>query len=406
MNKYIILTLSTMVMTCSKPHHSALLEEIINKLGNDFPNIVSQPKKHRLQVLYTQIDRDKHNKPTFTTHGFRIREKEYFYPASTTKFPIAVLALEKANLNSKINPHMRLEVLTEKPELGGVVRDLSSESGYPSIAHYLRKLFTISDNTANNRLYEFLGRDHINQRIWDLGYPNTRIRHRLSIHLSDELNGYTNPFIFYADGEKVYEQPSKLAKLDLNVNYNDYLIGQYHISDGEKIEGPMDFSSKNFMSLKDQHAFMKQIVFPESVPNDRRLALSNEDYSMLYREMSILPRQSKYPKYNSSYYDGYCKFFVYGDNRDTIPDHVKIFNKVGQAYGFILDNAYIIDLKNKVEFILTAVVYHNNNETMNDNNYEYDSISIPFLAKLGRSIFNFEQNRKKEHLPLLDRFIK
>ena len=160
------------------------------------------------------------------------------------------------------------------------------------------------------------------------------------------------------------------------------------------------------MSLKDQHAFMKQIVFPESVPNDRRLALSNEDYSILYREMSILPRQSKYPKYNSSYYDGYCKFFVYGDNRDTIPDHVKIFNKVGQAYGFILDNAYIIDLKNKVEFILTAVVYHNNNETMNDNNYEYDSISIPFLAKLGRSIFNFEQNRKKEHLPLLDRFIK
>ena len=151
---------------------------MINKLGNDFPDIVSHPKKHRLQVLYTQIDRDKNNKPTFTTHGFRVREKEYFYPASTTKFPIAVLALEKANLNSKINPYMRLEVLTEKPELGGVVKDLSSESGYPSIAHYLRTLFIISDNSANNRLYEFLGRDHINQRIWDLGYTNTRIRHR------------------------------------------------------------------------------------------------------------------------------------------------------------------------------------------------------------------------------------
>ena len=61
---------------------------------------------------------------------------------------------------------MRLEVLTEKPELGGVVKDLSSKSGYPSIAHYLRALFIISDNSANNRLYEFLGRDHINQRIW------------------------------------------------------------------------------------------------------------------------------------------------------------------------------------------------------------------------------------------------
>ena len=203
MNKYLILILSIMVMTCSKPQNSAILEKMINKLGNDFPGIVSHPKKHRLQVLYTQIDRDKNNKPIFTTHGFRVREKEYFYPASTTKFPIAVLALEKANLNSKINPYMRLEVLIEKPELGGVVKDLSSESGYPSIAHYLRTLFIISDNSANNRLYEFLGRDHINQRIWDLGYPNTRIRHRLSIQLSDELNRYTNPFIFYDNGKKV-----------------------------------------------------------------------------------------------------------------------------------------------------------------------------------------------------------
>ena len=406
MNKYLFLILSTLIMNCSETQNSALLEEIINNLGNDFPDIVSQPKKHRLQVLYTQIDRDKYNRPTFTTHGYRVSEKEYFYPASTTKLPVAALALEKANLNSKINPYMRLEVLTEKPELGGEFRDLSSESGYPSIAHYLRKLFIISDNTANNRLYEFLGRDHINQRIWDLGYPNTRVRHRLSIHLSDELNGYTNPFTFYANGQKVYEQPSKLATLDLSVNYNDYLIGQYHVSDGEKIKGPMDFSSKNFMSLKDQHAFMKQIVFPESVPNDRRLALSDDDYSLLYREMSILPRQSKYPKYKSSYYDSYCKFFMYGDSRDTIPDHIKILNKVGQAYGFILDNAYIIDLENKVEFILTAVVYHNNNETINDNNYEYESISIPFLAKLGRLIHNFEQDRTKEHLPVLDRYIK
>ena len=160
------------------------------------------------------------------------------------------------------------------------------------------------------------------------------------------------------------------------------------------------------MSIEEQHAFLKQVMFPESAPKDKRLALSEEDYSLLYREMSILPRQSKYPKYKSSYYDGYCKFFMYGDNRDKIPEHIKIFNKVGEAYGFILDNAYIIDTKNKVEFILTAVVYHNNNETMNDNNYEYESISIPFLTKLGRLVYSFEQNRTKKYLPVFDRFIR
>ena len=100
------------------------------------------------------------------------------------------------------------------------------------------------------------------------------------------------------------------------MNYNDYLIGRYHIAGENKIEGPLDFSSKNFMSIEEQHAFLKQVMFPESVPKDKRLALSDEDYSLLYREMSILPRQSEYPKYKSSYYDGYCKFFMYGDNRD------------------------------------------------------------------------------------------
>ena len=88
MNKYLFLILSTLIMNCSETQNSALLEEIINNLGNDFPDIVSQPKKHRLQILYTQIDRDKYNRPTFTTHGYRVREKEYFYPASTTKFPL------------------------------------------------------------------------------------------------------------------------------------------------------------------------------------------------------------------------------------------------------------------------------------------------------------------------------
>ena len=394
-------------MTCSESKDSPLLERIILSLKNDFPGIVSNPTKHRLQVLYTQVDRDKNNNPNFTTHSFRLRPKEYFYPASTTKFPIAVLALEKANQNSKIGPYTRLEVLTEKPELNGVVRDLSSESGYPSLAHYIRKLFIVSDNSANNRLYEFLGRDHINKRLWGLGYQSTRIRHRLSISLGDELNKYTNPFIFYDKNQILYEQASKIGTVDLDSDYGDYLIGHYHYSDGKKNNGPLDFSTKNFMNISEQHEFMKQVIFPESIPIKKHLDLSDEDYNLLYQEMSILPRQSKHPEYPDydSYYDGYCKFFIYGDTKDKIPDHIKIFNKVGLAYGFLLDNAYIIDIKNNVEFILTAVVYHNENETMNDDKYEYDDITIPFLAELGRKIYDNELVRDKFFLPDFSRFI-
>jgi len=406
MHKYLILFLSILLMTCSESKDSSLLERIILSLKNDFPGIVSNPTKHRLQVLYTQIDRDKNNNPNFTTHSFRLRPKEYFYPASTTKFPIAVLALEKANQNSKINPYTHLEVLTEKPELNGVVRDLSSESGYPSLAHYIRKLFIISDNSANNRLYEFLGRDHINKRLWDLGYQSTRIRHRLSISLDDELNKYTNPFVFYDKNQILYEQASKIGTVDLDSDYSDYLIGHYHYSNGKKNNGPLDFSTKNFMNISDQHEFMKQVIFPERIPVKQQLSLNDEDYALLYKEMSILPRQSKYPEYPDydNYYDGYCKFFMYGDTKDRIPDYIKIFNKVGLAYGFLLDNAYIIDIKNNVEFILTAVVYHNENETMNDDTYEYDNITIPFLAELGRKVYSNELVREKRYSPDLSRF--
>lgn len=407
MHKYLILFLSVSLMTCSESKDSSLLESIILSLESDFYSIVSSPEKHRLQILYTQIDRDENNNPSFTTHTFRLRPREYFYPASTTKFPVAVLALEKANQNSKINPYSRLEILTEKPELNGVVRDLNSESGYPSIAHYIHTLFIVSDNSANNRLYEFLGRDHINQRLWELGYPNARIRHRLSISLSEELNRYTNPFVFYGKDQKIYEQPSQVGKVDLDINYDDYLLGEFHYNNGKKNTGPLDFSTKNFMSISEQHKFMKQVMFPESITTKQQLDLSDEDYVLLYKEMSVLPRHSAYPKYPDydSYYDGYCKFFMYGDTKDTIPDHIKIFNKVGLAYGFLLDNAYIIDTDNNVEFILTAVVYHNENETMNDDTYEYDNITIPFLAELGRNVYNFELARDKNYLPDFSRFI-
>jgi hypothetical protein len=161
------------------------------------------------------------------------------------------------------------------------------------------------------------------------------------------------------------------------------------------------------MNISEQHEFMKQVIFPESIPIQEQLDLSDEDYNLLYQEMSILPRQSKHPEYldYDSYYDGYCKFFIYGDTKDKIPDHIRIFNKVGLAYGFLLDNAYIIDIKNNVEFILTAVVYYNENETMNDDKYEYDDITIPFLAELGRKIYNHELARDKKYLPDFSRFI-
>ena len=160
------------------------------------------------------------------------------------------------------------------------------------------------------------------------------------------------------------------------------------------------------MNLPEQHELLKRIIFPKNYAKEEQFSLSESDYQFLYREMSILPRQSDYPSFPDydKFYDGYCKFFLYGDTKDEIPDNIKIFNKVGLAYGFVVDNAYIVDTKNNIEFLLTAVIYSNSNQTMNDDEYDYEKISIPFLASLGRKIYDLELRRFKKMLPDLSLF--
>ena len=405
LNRLIIFFITVSAAT-AQLNDSPLLKEILKNLKSEFPNILSAPDQYKLQIIYTQVNRNQNNIPLLDTHTYRHKPREYFYPASTIKFPIAVLAMEKLSSIENVDQYTPLNILAEMPGIEGVMENKTSRTGLPSIAHYIHKLFVVSDNDASNRLYEFLSRDYLHQRLWDLGYTETRIRHRLDIALSEKQNRYTSPFRFFHDGSIIYEQPSKKAKIDLDVNYNDYLIGKAHMESGNRVEQPFDFSKKNLMNLMEQHYFLIQVMFPETAPEDKQLNLTEDDYRFLYGKMSLLPRESKYPLYedNDHYYDGYCKFFMFGNTKERIPDHIRIYNKVGLAHGFLVDNAYVVDVKNKLEFFLSAVVYVNQNETLNDNTYEYDEISIPFLAALGNAVYDYELSRKRDIKPNLDRF--
>ena len=120
----------------------------------------------------------------------------------------------------------------------------------------------------------------------------------------------------------------------------------------------------------------------------------------------MYPKESDYPAYNdtSEYYDSYVKFFMFGNTRENIPDGIRIFSKSGEAYGYLIDNAYIVDFNKKIEFLLTAVIQVNENQIYNDDNYEYEEIGIPFLANLGKVIYRFEINRKRKFEPDLSKF--
>ena len=398
----------TLLCGCEqKSEWNGSMQELLNSQPARFATVMQDPARYRVQVIYTQIDRDADNVPAFSSCHFRVNPDEYFYPASTVKLPTALLALEKIN-------ELAIPGLTrDTAMLTGVASDWqtpaatdpTSATGLPSVGHYVRKILLVSDNDAFNRLYEFLGQKPLNESMLAKGFRNTRIFHRLEVPRNATENARTNP-VSFVDGDKtLYSQDAAISDVDY-AHDEPILLGRAEMVDGERLERPKDFSVNNVFALRDLHDVMKTLIFPESVPQKRRFNLTEDDYRFVYRNMSAYPGESGIAQYADAnrYPDGYVKFFMYGGSAQSIPDNIRIFNKPGDAYGFLTDCAYIVDFENGVEFLLAATIYTNANETFNDDNYEYDEIALPFLRDLGQAIYEIELARDRLHVPDLSRF--
>ncbi|MEM6802950.1 MAG: serine hydrolase, partial [Bacteroidota bacterium] len=214
--------------------------------GGLVTQVYQEAEKHRLQILYTQIDRDEENRPSFTSYEFRVDENEYFYPASTVKFPAAVLALEKLyQLKIEgLDRNTSLQIDSSYMGQSSVLSDSTAEGYQASIGHYIKKIMLVSDNDAFNRLYEFLGQEVLNQELWKREMPTTKISHRLSIALSEDENRHTNPFFFFRDTDTIYQQGPANSQLSFP-ELSPILLGKGEMQAGKLVEGPKDFTIKN-----------------------------------------------------------------------------------------------------------------------------------------------------------------
>lgn len=402
---FLLLTVSQ-TMTAQEIEKDLLIR-LMKEQGEDFQAILNEPDRYRIQILYTQIDRNDKNEPSFRSYSFGVSPDTYFYPASSIKIFGAALSLEKFNnLNIKyLNKDTFVRIDSSFSGQTAVVHDSTSASGKPSFGHYIKKLLVLSDNDAYNRTYEFLGQEALNENLKSKGYSKIRLTHRLSISLSPEENRNTNAMQFYRDdpNRTVYAQKALTTSKDFTAE-SAILLGDSHVSGDSIIEGPMDFSKKNYCTVEELQRALKSLIFPESVEEQNRFDLTGEDLRFLRTYMSQLPRETRYPDYRSKP-DNYCKFFLFGDDKSAeIPDHIRIFNKIGLAYGFCIDNAYIVDFKENIEFMLTAVIYANENNRLNDGLYEYETVAFPFLAELGRIIHDYEVRRARPNPPDLAEF--
>ncbi|MBA2328680.1 MAG: serine hydrolase [Flavisolibacter sp.] len=370
-----------------------------------FNQILNYPQTYRLQIIYTEINRDQKNLPSFKDHYFNYDPDLYFNPASMVKMPLAFLALEKINdLNIK-DVHKNTTILFDSSESfhRSLYKDTTVSSGLPTMAHFIKRAFLVSENDPYNRLYQLLGQEYLNKNLWNKGYKDVRIT-RQFMGLPQEQNRITNPVRFVDEqNNNLYSQPAAINKDSFDFS-REIKLGKAHYRRDTLIQEPFDFTKHNNLSLKTMQQLLQSVLFPLSVPEHQRFRLTKDDYHFLYQYLSQYPSETPDPKYDAdTYYNSYVKFF-FRNKSHTMPPHVRVFNKVGWSYGFLTDVSYVVDFENKIEYMLAATLYVNSDEILNDGKYDYNDVGYPFLYQLGQTIYQYELKRKRKFVPDLKDF--
>ena len=378
MYKYLLASFCFLLLSCSSTTNP--IELIIKKREPQLKPIYKNKENHNLQILYTKVVRDSLGMPSFIQHDYRADNNVYFYPASTMKLPIVALTLQKINelRNKGINITVESKILLLSAD------QITTETTFKDL---ISKVFLVSDNSASNILINFLGYNYFNQQMREKGLNTIVLNHKF------------NPDPYVKTDWKIYTLDRDLISKDETQeiiehnNLDNLLQGKFQILNGEKVATPFNFKTKNKASLRDLDGVMKRIIYPDLFQEQDRINLSDQDYNFLRYWMSRFTFEDigiEYQK-DSQYFDSYNKFFIYGDSTNTIDRKIRIYNKVGVAYGALTDISYIRDYQKDIEFFLSATIYVNQNQIVNDNIYEYDDVGIPFLAELARQVYKLEK---------------
>ena len=344
-------------------NQNKLENPIIRALKSDHPKIKKVTEKidqHELQIMISYID-EKNNSYDY---DFNLNAKNYYYPASTVKFPIALFTLEKINEFPLINIDTPYRI--------------QNDTTFYNIRNDINEIMVMSSNEAYNRLFEFLGQDYINSKLREKGMNNSKIYHRLSTSNSKNLFSKKISF-FINDSLMIFDRkqntkikPLDIEKLNKGVGYID--------NNGNLVKKPMNFSEKNYIPLDELHKLSKVLFHPQ---NEKKLKLTQDQYLFLKKSMNLSPSDIGYNR--KKYTDTYSNFLVLGDRKKTIKK-IEIYNKIGFAYGYVSETAFIETPKSSI--IISIVMKVNENQIFNDNNYEYEEIAIPFFAEFGREIID------------------
>ncbi len=402
--KGILILIQLLTLQFGFAQQNELIQNILGSIKDSTTKaVLANPATFRYQIIYTQINRDKNGTPRFTNYKLNVDPNQYFNPASMVKMPLAFLSLEKLHeLNKKdINKYTTILFDSNYQRQVSMYADSSSKNKKPSIANFIKRAFLISENDPYNRMYQFVGQGDINRKLQQKGYGSTRITRQFMGYTEDQ-NRHTNGIRFVDENNNLLFQQAPQYNTDSFQFGAPILIGNAHWnSNDELIQGPFDFTKHNNISLEDMQKMLQAIIFPTSLPAKSRFNISEEDRLFLLQFLSQYPSETNYPKYDTKhFYDSYVKFF-FQDSTHGMPKNIRVFNKVGWAYGFLTDVSYVLDTVNNIDYMLSATVYVNSDGVVNDSKYDEATVGFPFLKQIGNAFYEYELKRKRNNPPVL-----
>lgn len=365
--------------------------------------VLALPKEYRYQIIYTQINRDKKGVPHFINYKLNVNPDQYYNPASMVKMPLAFLSLEKLqemNVNG-VDKFTTIQYDSNYVRQGAMYQDSSAENKKPSIAHFIKRAFLISENDPYNRMYQFVGQGPINKKLKEKGYVHSRITRQFMGYTEDQ-NRHTNGIRFIDNiGNELLQLPPQYNTDSFNFGA-PVLIGEGHWNSKDQlVNAPFDFTKHNNVALEDFQKMLQAIIFPTSVPEKTRFNINEADRLFLLQYLSQYPSETNYPKYDTAeFYDSYVKFF-FKDSTGKMPSTIRVFNKVGWAYGFLTDVSYVLDTKHNIDYMLSATVYVNSDGVVNDSKYDEEEVGFPFFKSIGAAFYNYELTRSRRYMPQL-----
>jgi hypothetical protein len=220
------------------------------------------------------------------------------------------------------------------------------------------------------------------------GLFSVRLRHRMG---GSEREGLSSPALDFLLPGTVVSVPARTSDLRLAPTAAaSLLVGRAHIDERGNLQGrPRDFGDRNYASLGDLQQLLVRLVEP-SLGSGASLGLTEAHRRFLLDALDVQrtdPRTSRNPRPSDDRSaDLRFRPLLEGVTRTVDRAELDYLGKSGRAYGFEVENAYLRHRKSGRALFVTAAIYADANDLVNDDDYDYDTIAEPFMRDLGEAL--------------------